>query len=121
VDLFVRDIAAGTTTKAGVPPQARPLVPGGALFNVAMAGNGVLAFAAWDLREGTFQMYRRDLATGTTVLASRASDGTIGNNHSFQPAASADGRVLAFTSGADNLVPDDTNARSDLFVRGPFP
>jgi hypothetical protein len=34
-----------------------------------------------------------------------------------RPAVSADGQVLAFTSGADNLVPNDYNGTDDLFVR----
>lgn len=36
---------------------------------------------------------------------------------SRQPALSEDGRWLAFESGAPNLVPDDTNANSDVFVK----
>src|SRR5262249_51973703 len=33
------------------------------------------------------------------------------------PALSADGRFVAFTSGADNLVANDTNRTYDIFVR----
>ena len=32
------------------------------------------------------------------------------------PAVSADGRFVAFASDASNLVSDDTNFRSDVFV-----
>jgi Tol biopolymer transport system component len=35
---------------------------------------------------------------------------------SFQPSLSADGRYVAFTSDASNLVADDTNATDDTFV-----
>lgn len=35
---------------------------------------------------------------------------------SSQPAISADGRYVAFTSSADNLVPGDDNAQPDVFV-----
>jgi len=38
------------------------------------------------------------------------------NNHSGSPVISADGRYVVFSSGADNLVPDDTNKGSDIFV-----
>ncbi len=34
-----------------------------------------------------------------------------------RPAVSADGQVIVFTSGADNLVPNDYNGTDDLFVR----
>ena len=45
------------------------------------------------------------------------SAGNQGNNTSLEPAISADGRFVAFTSDADNLVPGDTNGQSDVFVR----
>src|SRR5207253_8937535 len=40
-----------------------------------------------------------------------------GNNFSFSPAVSADGRFVAFDSAASNLVPGDTNGTFDVFVR----
>lgn len=48
-----------------------------------------------------------------------ASDGTQANASSGNPASftiSPDGRFITFDSGADNLVPDDTNGVSDIFV-----
>ncbi len=39
------------------------------------------------------------------------------NNSAESPVISGNGRFVAFSSGATNLVPDDTNARYDLFVR----
>jgi len=45
-----------------------------------------------------------------------ASDGTQGNDVSFQPSISADGRLVAFWSTASNLVSGDTNATNDIFV-----
>jgi len=45
-----------------------------------------------------------------------ASDGTEANDTSHQPSISADGRHVAFYSDATNLVPDDTNDVSDVFV-----
>ncbi|MTJ48840.1 LamG-like jellyroll fold domain-containing protein [Dolichospermum sp. UHCC 0259] len=41
---------------------------------------------------------------------------TGGNDHSYDPSISADGRFVAFASIASNLVPNDTNRRSDIFV-----
>ena len=46
-----------------------------------------------------------------------ACDGSQGNVNSDFPALSADGRFVAFASAATNLVPDDTNNVSDVFVR----
>jgi Tol biopolymer transport system component len=39
------------------------------------------------------------------------------NGTSFRPAISANGRFVAFTSSASNLVAGDTNATEDVFVR----
>ncbi len=55
---------------------------------------------------------------GTTTRVSVASDGSQGNDVSGVDAITPDGRYVAFTSNASNLVPGDTNGRScDVFVR----
>ena len=51
-----------------------------------------------------------------TERVSVATDGTEGDGRSQQPAISADGRFVAFTSRASTLVPDDTNNAHDIFV-----
>ena len=45
-----------------------------------------------------------------------ASDGTEADDKSVYPVISSDGRYIAFTSIADNLVSGDTNGESDAFV-----
>jgi len=54
---------------------------------------------------------------GTTELVSVSSRGGQGNGFSSGPALSADGRFVAFSSVASNLVPGDTNDTGDVFVR----
>src|SRR4051812_7211882 len=58
-------------------------------------------------------------AAAATERVSVSSAGVGGNANSGvgRPAASADGRFVAFVSRASNLVPGDTNARQDVFVR----
>jgi hypothetical protein len=46
-----------------------------------------------------------------------ATDGSPGNGTSHAAALSADGRYVAFLSGASNLVANDTNHTEDAFVR----
>ncbi|MBE7473609.1 MAG: hypothetical protein DPW09_38625 [Anaerolineae bacterium] len=53
---------------------------------------------------------------GTTERVSVASDGSQGNQTSYWPSISADGRYIAFFSNASNLVNGDTNNWSDVFV-----
>ena len=54
---------------------------------------------------------------GTTERVSLGPNGIQGNDFSANPALSADGRLVAFDSSASNLVPGDTNGKSDVFVR----
>ena len=53
---------------------------------------------------------------GGTVRVAVDSAGAQGNSGSFVPSLSANGRVVAFASGATNLVAGDTNAATDIFV-----
>ena len=56
-------------------------------------------------------------AGGTTSRVSVSSTGAQAGGDSGAPSVSADGRYVAFTSDAANLVPGDTNGASDVFVR----
>jgi Tol biopolymer transport system component len=62
-------------------------------------------------------IFRRDLGTGTTVRASLGPGGVQANQPSGGPDVSADGRFVAFSSFATNLVAGDTNNQPDVFVR----
>ncbi len=55
-------------------------------------------------------------ASAQPTLVSVATDGSPGNQSSFQPAASANGRFIAFVSVANNLVPADVGIQ-DVFLR----
>ncbi|MCC7560607.1 MAG: hypothetical protein KO318_09315 [Methanobacterium sp.] len=53
----------------------------------------------------------------TTELVSIHNNGSEANGYCYEPSISADGRYVAFSSYANNLVDDDTNYYSDIFVR----
>src|SRR6266498_1188016 len=63
-----------------------------------------------------------DMLTGSTTRVSVSSDGTQANKPSTNtlvndfPSINADGRYVAFSSEATNLVPNDTNGGRDIFV-----
>jgi Tol biopolymer transport system component len=65
---------------------------------------------------GFWDVFVHDTQTGQTIRVSVASDGTEGNGNSVFPSISADGRYVAFTSRATNLVEGDTNGFADIFV-----
>jgi Tol biopolymer transport system component len=56
------------------------------------------------------------VGTGPVHLLSVAFGGAQPDGISTQPVVSANGRYVAFTSRADDLVPGDDNANSDVFV-----
>lgn len=79
------------------------------------------AIAAHD-DNGVQDVYVRNRAAAATVAVSQSTAGVIGNGLSpdFRSAPiriSGDGRRIAFTSDARNLVPGDDNGTVDLFVR----
>jgi Tol biopolymer transport system component len=67
---------------------------------------------------GQQDIFVHDRQTGTTERVNLGANGVQAlNGPSEQPWISANGRFVAFTSGATNLVPGDSNARRDVFVR----
>ncbi len=60
---------------------------------------------------------RAQSSTGVLELQSVSSAGSQGNQDSDLAAFSANHRFVAFASFASNLVPNDTNDSSDIFVR----
>lgn len=69
-------------------------------------GNGIVA-----------DIFIHDVRNHKTSLISKASDGEQGNDLSHFAAISGDGQSVAFSSAATNLVANDTNNASDVFMR----
>jgi len=64
-------------------------------------------------------LYVSEAFSNTTGLLSLGLDGNSAQGFSFVEDISADGRVVVFSSGAANLVVDDTNDQTDLFMVDP--
>lgn len=62
-------------------------------------------------------IFLRDVAAGTNLLVSVNTNGVPGNLQSWDAAMTPDGRYVAFSSAAQDLVPNDTNSLVDIFVR----
>jgi Tol biopolymer transport system component len=90
---------------------------------VISAGGRFVAFtsSASNLVAGdtnhSLDVFVRDRKAQVTRRVSVGPGGQQANGGSFSPAISADGRFVAFTSHASNLVPGDTNGADDVFVR----
>lgn len=121
-DVFVRNRVSGTTERVSMRTDGRQ--GNGDSFDPALSADGrFVAFSsdASNLVPGdtndTTDIFVHDRRTGTTELVSRGPGGRSGNAHSNESSISADGRFIAFTSAATNLVPADTNDTFDIFVR----
>ena len=73
------------------------------------------ALVPWDTN-GTDDVYLRDAGDDVTVLVSSRA-GTVGNDASFEPTISADGRYVAFTTWATNLTKDANGSTLDVVVK----
>lgn len=123
-DVFVHDRQTGTTTRVSDAPGGNTAI--GDSQNAAISANGRwVAFDSYsgDLVPGdtnsAYDVFVHDRQTGTTTRVSVGPGGaqTTGNGFSESfPSISADGRWVAFASRAINLVPNDTNTFSDVFV-----
>jgi Tol biopolymer transport system component len=122
LDVFVHDRLTGQTTRVSVASDGTE--GNGDSFVGSISADGrYVAFASWASNlvpgdtNGRSDIFVHDRVTGQTTRVSVASDGTEGNGDSWGcPSISADGRYVAFASWASNLVPGDTNGRSDIFV-----
>jgi Tol biopolymer transport system component len=121
-DVFVRDLGTGATSRVSVSGAGDEA--NNESFGAAISADGQhVAFLseASNLVSGDtnakFDVFVRDLGTGSTSRVSVSTAGEQANDHSYDLAISADGRYVAFSSEASNLVPGDTNGTSDVFVR----
>ena len=119
-DAFVYDRTTGTTVLASIGAAGQ--AANGASTEVVLSGDGRYAAfiaGATNIVPGAvfaYHAYRRDLVTGVTVRASVDASGTAGNLSSKSVALSPDGRYVAFSSQATNLVAGDTNNADDIFL-----
>lgn len=76
--------------------------------------------SAWNLvgntHSGVHYIYLRDIELGTTIRISNSNTGGLPFNSSFGISISADGQYITYTSDASNIVFEDTNGYSDVFV-----
>lgn len=122
-NVYVRDLGSGAvhllSVGRGSPANADSQ-------DIAVSGDG--RFVVWASRasnlvagdtNGVADVFVRDRQSGTTTRLSVNSGGAQANGESglAGTAVSYDGRIVAFDSSASNLVANDTNGVSDVFVR----
>lgn len=126
-DVFTRNVPSSVTTlisaaNPSLPSQTPDGISGFTSFSASASGQFVAFYSdADDLVAGDTNGFRdvfaRDLVAGVNYLASASTNGGCADGISTDPAISGDGRYVAFTSSADNLVSGDINGAQDVFVR----
>jgi RHS repeat-associated protein len=122
-DIFLRDLQTGATTLISIGMTAATGGNAGS-HNANISADGryvVFESGASNLvaddTNGRTDIFLRDLVAGTTTLISRKLNDTVGGNgHSVDPRISDDGRFIAFTSFADDLVANDGTNVEDVYV-----
>jgi hypothetical protein len=121
-DVYVKDIVSGDITLASTSDSE---VKGNdSSFQPALSADGsraVFGSSATNLDPGDADaiqdIFVKNLLTGDITLASTSDNGVKGNGISWEGTLSADGTLVAFSSGADNLDPADPDGSQDVYVK----
>ena len=121
-DIFVRNLSTGrthlvTAGRAGAPANGSsddPTISGGGRYVVFASNASNLVARDTNGRSDVFVFDRHSDKTRRVSVGRR---GVEANSECFDPVVSANGRYVAFDSYASNLVANDTNHVSDVFVR----
>ncbi len=120
-ELYRRDVASGAITHVPMSYDGTPI--NGAHIGVQTDRSGrYIVFTSLatniipDDINGKEDIYLHDILTGETKLVSHTPTGQVGNDHSAAPSIAPDGSFIAFRSSASDLVPNDNNGASDIFL-----
>jgi dipeptidyl aminopeptidase/acylaminoacyl peptidase len=124
-DVYARDLTVSNAELASVrAPGLFSITPDGPCHEVSLNANGRYAVFSSEADNlvtndlnGLRHVFVRDLLTGTNILISQATNGYAANSSSLEPAISADGRLVVFTSLASDLSPGVTNNQQQIFLR----
>ncbi len=121
-DIFVHDRNTGDTERVSVDSSGTQGNSDSANASISSDGryvaflSGASNLVTGD-SNGFSDIFVHDRNSGDTERVSVDSSGTQGNNDSYKPSISSDGRYVAFFSYASNLVAGDSNGAADIFVR----
>ena len=120
-NIFLHDTHTGETTLVSVASDGsqgnshsnNPSISGDGRFVVFESKSTNLVIG--DTNESV-DVFLHDTKTGETIRVSVDSAGIHWVGDSMSPSISGDGRYVAFESEAANLVSEDTNQRTDVFL-----
>ncbi len=109
-DVFVHELGTGITERVSISTAGAQSTGHSEFADISADGRFVVFQSDGNLLDAPVSLsgthiWLRDRQLGETSLISAASDGTPGDNSSFRPRISANGRWIAFYSLAGNLDP----------------
>lgn len=123
-DIFLRNTSLDTMVRASV--DSNEVEANNDSFNPSISADGTKVAFESDASNlvasdtnGSTDIFVRDVTAGTTSRVSIRSNGVQqiqGKDNSYDAFISPDGRYVVFSSDAPNLVPGDTNGRTDIFL-----
>lgn len=123
-DVFVHDLvenetkmlsndSTSATDRRRRDPYGEPDISGTGRFVVFTSYNSLTPDPT---RTGVSNIYLHDRDENTTQLISIGVDDEASDRHSIEPSISNDGRFVVFSSSGSNLVQEDGNHKSDIFL-----
>ena len=113
IDTTVRVSVASDGTQANSDSRAPQISAGGRYITFLSSASNLVAGDT----NNSSDTFLHDRVTGITERISVGSSGVQGNAESYDGSVSSDGRYVAFSSAASNLVANDTNGAADIFLR----
>ena len=121
LDIFVRDIQMGLTSRVSVSTAGTEADSNSYNPSISFDGRYVgFASAASNLvadDPDLLDVFVHEMETGITAKVTVSPAGSAGDAGGGGPALNSDGMYVAFRSGSSNLVDDDNNGVRDIFVR----
>jgi WD40 repeat protein len=120
-DVFIRNVKTRKTSRVSVRPNGKEVAEANSAESAISSSGRYVAFAS----DGAFKpgdtngfvdIYVKDRKTGAVKRASLSNADNQVMAGADNPAISASGRYVAFTSGGA-FVPGDTNGYEDVYVR----
>lgn len=122
-DVYLKDRASGTFERVSKPTGGGSANGASSIGRGGMSTDaGIVAFTSTATNldandvNGVSDVFVRDRSAGTTTQVSDAVGGFDANGRSYDAAVGGDGRYVAFTTEATNLVAADANGKADVVV-----
>ncbi len=120
-DVFVRDRTAGTTERVSVSSAGAQSDEFSGLPTISGDGDKVVFYSLSsnfvdDEANAKYDIFLYDRSSDEVTRINLSSDGQEADDNSYNPRITSDGRFIAYSSDATNLIDGDTNGGGDLFL-----